>query len=67
VTFHEPTTSDGQGGIHRSGGDTWIAVVTFNDGSRIPILVGCGVGLNLHWCFSRDPSGREHETNGPLG
>jgi hypothetical protein len=53
ITFHEVADSSGQGLVMtRSGGGTWIAVVTFRDGSRAAALVGCGVGIDMERCFS---------------
>ena len=32
--------------ITRSGGGTWLAVVTLADGGRIGLTVGCGIGIS---------------------
>jgi hypothetical protein len=66
VTFHVPGTADGTGRITRSGGRTWIAVVTFIDGSQIPIMVGCGAGIMEDYCSSGDPSDRSYRKDIPL-
>jgi hypothetical protein len=60
ITLHQPTTADGHGIILRSGGGTWIAVVTFEDGSQTAVMVGCGVGIDTDMCFSSDAQGRSH-------
>jgi hypothetical protein len=62
VTLHEPASEDGTAGIMRSGGSTWMAVVTFADGSRTALMVGCGVGIDPEMCFSVDADGRDHNT-----
>ena len=53
VSFHG--FIDESGGIilmNRSGGGTWLAVVTLADGGRIGLSVGCGVGISPEVCFA---------------
>jgi hypothetical protein len=61
VTIHTPATADGPAAITRSGGGTWMAIVTFGDGSPTALLVGCGVGVEPGGCFSLDALGRRHQ------
>lgn len=63
VELHEPRTIDG-GTITRSGGATWIAVVTFEDGTQTTVMVGCGEGI-MATCASADASGRAHRSEFP--
>lgn len=60
VTLHEPATVEGPAVITRSGGSTWVAVVTFSDGSRAAFIVGCGMGIAIELCFSDDGNGHYH-------
>ena len=54
VTFHEFVDDQDKPFIAtRSGGDTWIAVLTFDDGYRVALAVGCGVGIRTEVCFTR--------------
>jgi hypothetical protein len=53
LTWHTMVDEAGNGVLmNRSGGSTWLAVATLTDGSRIPLLVGCGVGLDTERCFA---------------
>lgn len=53
VTFHGAIDAAGQEiMLSRSGGGTWIAVVTWPDGTRRAVVVGCGVGIDWTRCFS---------------
>jgi hypothetical protein len=52
------------GTITRSGGATWIAVVTFADGAQTAVMVGCGEGI-MATCASADASGRAHRSEIP--
>lgn len=63
VDLHEPRTMEG-GTIDRSGGSTWIAVVTFDDGTHTAVMVGCGEGI-VPTCSSSDGSGRAHRSEVP--
>jgi hypothetical protein len=61
VTLHDPVSED-HILITRSGGGTSMAIVTFGDGSRIALMIGCGVGIDTEMCFSGDADGRTHST-----
>jgi hypothetical protein len=60
VTLHMPTSAEGPRAMNRSGGGTWMAIITFGDGSRTALMVGCGVGIEPGRCFSGDALGRKH-------
>lgn len=60
VELHEPRTLEA-GTITRSGGGTWIAVVTFEDGTQTAVMVGCGEGI-MATCASADAFGRVHRS-----
>jgi hypothetical protein len=42
-----------------------MAIVTFGDGTRTALIVGCGVGISPGVCFSLDALGRRHEGTHP--
>jgi hypothetical protein len=60
VTFHTLATAEGPAVVMRSGGSTWMAIVTLNDGSRSALVIGCGIGIAVDMCFSTDAAGRHH-------
>ena len=52
VTFHGALDDQGRHILlTRSGGGTYVAVVTFGDGSTVAVLVGCGIGVDTKACF----------------
>ena len=52
VTFHRMLDDQGRHLLlTRSGGGTYIAIVTFGDGSAVAVLVGCGIGVDTKACF----------------
>jgi hypothetical protein len=54
VTFHGARDEVGNVILMtRSGGSTWIAVVTWSSGRRAAVVVGCGVGVDRERCFSQ--------------
>ena len=53
VSFHGAVDDAGRTILlTRSGGSTWIAVMSFADGTRAAAMVGCGVGVDPKRCFS---------------
>jgi hypothetical protein len=65
VTLHGIVTADGDDAIiTRSGGGTLIAVATFADGSRVAVVVGCGVGVAVERCASSNGP-HSHDSDGP--
>jgi hypothetical protein len=53
VTFHGAIDDAGRHILlTRSGGGTWVAVVSWPGGTRRAVLVGCGVGVDPNPCFS---------------
>ena len=52
VRFHGAVDDQGRHILlTRSGGGTYVAVVTFGDGSAVAVLVGCGIGVDTRACF----------------
>jgi hypothetical protein len=45
-------------------GGTLIAVATFADGSRVAVVVGCGVGVAVERCASSNGP-HSHDSDGP--
>ncbi|SRR5258705_8352355 len=54
VSFHTFVDEQGDGHILmvRSGGGTWLAVVTLAHGEQIGLSVGCGIGIDHDACFA---------------
>jgi len=52
VAFHTFVDDRGRSILMtRSGGNTWLAVVTLADGAQIGLTVGCGIGIHPEACF----------------
>jgi hypothetical protein len=53
VSFHTFVDDAGQSIIMtRSGGGTYLAIVTFGGGEQIGLKVGCGIGIDADACFA---------------
>jgi hypothetical protein len=54
ISFHTFVDERGEGRLSmvRSGGGTWLAVVTLADGAQIGLSVGCGMGIDPKRCFA---------------